>query len=183
MSATHDGKNLNPVIEDQPSKKIEKLEKQRLRKEFDMLNEGCSDGEEIDSYEIFDMLRHINDPEHPLTLEKLRVIKPELISIDEESSYIRVEFTPTIPNCSMATLIGLMIRVKLHRCLPSRYKIDVFIEKGKHETEGDINKQLNDKERVLAALENANLTNMVNKGLIKAERDFDKYLQEFGIVD
>ena len=128
MSATHDGKNLNPVIEDQPSKKIEKLEKQRLRKEFDMLNEGCSDGEEIDSYEIFDMLRHINDPEHPLTLEKLRVIKPELISIDEESSYIKVEFTPTIPNCSMATLIGLMIRVKLHRCLPSRYKIDVLIE-------------------------------------------------------
>ena len=83
----------------------------------------------------------------------------------------------------MATLIGLMIRVKLHRCLPSRYKIDVYIEKGKHETEADINKQLNDKERVLAALENVGLTNMVNKGLVKAERDLEKYLKEFGIND
>ena len=183
MSATIDGKNLNPVIDDQPSKKTEAIERERLKREIEMLNDGCSDGEEIDSYEIFDMLRHINDPEHPLTLEKLRVIKPELISVDHESNYIKVEFTPTIPNCSMATLIGLMIRVKLHRSLPTRYKIDVFIEKGKHETEDDINKQLNDKERVLAALENANLSNMVNKGLYKAERDFDKYLQEFGITD
>ena len=59
------------------------------------------------------MLRHINDPEHPLTLEKLMVIKPDLISIDDETNLVRVEFTPTIPNCSMATLIGLMINVKL----------------------------------------------------------------------
>ena len=35
--------------------------------------------------------------------------------------------------------------------------MDVYIEKGKHEQEAEINKQLNDKERVLAALENANL--------------------------
>ena len=71
------------------------------------------------------MLRYINDPEHPLTLEKLSVIKRELITIKDGT--VRVEFTPTIPNCSMATLIGLMIRVKLHRCLPSRFKIDVYI--------------------------------------------------------
>ena len=82
MSATIDGKNLNPVIDDQPSKKIETLEKERLKKEIELLNDGCSEGDEIDAYEIFDMLRHINDPEHPLTLEKLRVIKPELITID-----------------------------------------------------------------------------------------------------
>lgn len=32
-----------------------------------------------------------------------------------------------------------------------------MIEKGKHDQIDEINKQLNDKERVLAALENANL--------------------------
>ena len=129
------------------------------------------------------MLRYINDPEHPLTLEKLMVIKPELITIDYETNSVRVEFTPTIPNCSMATLIGLMISVKLQRCLPSRYKVDVFIEKGKHETEVDINKQLNDKERVLAALENPGLINMVNKGLYQSEQDLEKYLKEFGLSE
>ena len=45
--------------------------------------EEQGDTEGIDAYEVFDMLRHINDPEHPLTLEKLQVIKPELITIDE----------------------------------------------------------------------------------------------------
>lgn len=65
----------------------------------------------IDEYEIFDMLRHINDPEHPLTLEQLNVVNPKLISVNDD--YVRVDFTPTIPNCGMATLIGLMIRTKL----------------------------------------------------------------------
>ena len=133
MSATLDGKNLNPVVNENPSQKTEQIENLRLQRELKFLKSDCLEADEIDSYEIFDMLRHINDPEHPLTLEQLRVIKPELISLNGNN--VRVEFTPTIPNCSMATLIGLMIRVKLHRCLPSRYKIDVLIEKGKHETE------------------------------------------------
>ncbi len=84
------------------------------------------------------MLRHINDPEHPLTLEQLSVVTPELIHVD--GTNIRIDFTPTIPNCTMATLIGLMIRVKLHRSLPTRFKVDVYIEKGKHEQEVEINK-------------------------------------------
>lgn len=32
-------------------------------------------------------------------------------------------FTPTIPHCSMATLIGLSIKVKLLRSLPQRFKV------------------------------------------------------------
>ena len=84
------------------------------------------------------MLRHINDPEHPLTLEQLSVVTPEFIHVD--GTNIRIDFTPTIPNCTMATLIGLMIRVKLHRSLPTRFKVDVYIEKGKHEQEVEINK-------------------------------------------
>jgi hypothetical protein len=36
---------------------------------------------------------------------------------------IRVTFTPTVEHCSMATVIGLCIRVKLIRSLPPRYKV------------------------------------------------------------
>ena len=57
---------------------------------------------------------------------------------------------------SMATLIGLSIRVKLLRVLPRRMKIDISISPGSHSSELAVNKQLNDKERVAAALENAN---------------------------
>lgn len=62
--------------------------------------------DEIDSREIFDLLRNINDPEHPLTLEELRVIEERNIYVDNKDNSVRVYFTPTIPHCSMATLIG-----------------------------------------------------------------------------
>jgi hypothetical protein len=45
----------------------------------------------------------------------------------------------------MATLIGLCLRVKLQRSLPRRFKVSVSIERGKHASEVDINKQLADK--------------------------------------
>ena len=35
----------------------------------------------------------------------------------------RVLFTPTVQHCSMATVIGLCVRVQLLRCLPSRFKV------------------------------------------------------------
>ena len=68
-----------------------------------------------------------------------------------------------------------MIRVKLHRSLPERFKVDIMIEPGKHATEEAINKQLNDKERVAAALENQQLLNIVNQGLRGSDRDIDAY--------
>ena len=45
----------------------------------------------------------------------------------------------------------------------SRFKVDVRITPGSHDTEQAINKQLADKERVAAALENPQLLNMVNQ--------------------
>ena len=33
-----------------------------------------------------------------------------------------MQFTPTVQHCSMATLIGLCLRVKLMRALPPRFK-------------------------------------------------------------
>ena len=67
----------------------------------------------------------------------------------------------------MATLIGLAIRVKLIRSLPSRFKVDVEITPGSHASELAVNKQLADKERVAAALENGHLLDVVNQCLAK----------------
>lgn len=74
-----------------------------------------------------------------------------------------IKFTPTIPHCSMATLIGLSIRVLLLRTLPARFKITVEITPGSHTSEVAINKQLADKERVAAALENNHLLEVINQ--------------------
>ena len=121
------------------------------------------------------MIRHIQDPEHPNTLEELSVLYLEGIKITKPNM-VHIQFTPTIPTCGMVTLIGLMIRVKLLRSLPATYKVDLMIEKGKHELEFEVNKQLNDKERVIAALEQPRLLAMVNNGLREAERGAESYL-------
>jgi len=119
----------------------------------------------FDSREVFDLVRNINDPEHPLTLEQLNVVELAKVDVDDAKNKVSVLFTPTIPHCSMATLIGLAIRVKLLRSLPPRFKVDVVIAPGTHESEAAVNKQLADKERVAAALENPNLIEVVNQCL------------------
>lgn len=113
--------------------------------------------------EVFECIRSLNDPEHPLTLEQLNVLCVDNIKVDDNKNSVLIQFTPTIPHCSMATLIGLSIRVKLLRSLPSRFKVTIKIFPGAHQSEDAINKQLNDKERVAAALENGHLLNIVNK--------------------
>ena len=119
--------------------------------------------ESVTKEEVFGHIRNINDPEHPLTLEQLNVVSIDNVEVSDPGNRIAIRFTPTIPHCSMATLIGLCIRVKLFRSLPARFKVSVEISPGAHNTEKEINKQLADKERVAAALENAHLLEVVNK--------------------
>lgn len=116
----------------------------------------------IDSREIFDLVKDIKDPEHPLTLEELNVVREDQINVNLEHNTISVEFSPTINRCSMAPLIGLSIIVKLLRSLPDEMKVDVKISPGTHDAEDAYNKQLNDKERVAAALENSHLLSVIN---------------------
>ncbi|KAK2427643.1 protein AE7 [Trifolium repens] len=117
-----------------------------------------------DEYTV-EPIDQLEDPEHPYSLEELKVITEEAVEVNDQNSYVRVTFTPTVEHCSMATIIGLCLRVKLLRSLPSRYKVDIRVAPGSHATEAAVNKQLNDKERVAAALENPNLVNMVDECL------------------
>lgn len=124
------------------------------------LNDDVEDP--IDAREIFELVKDIKDPEHPLTLEELNVIREEQIKFDPINQVVTIEFSPTINRCSLAPLIGLSIIVKLLRSLPYEFKLDVKISAGTHDSEEEYNKQLNDKERVAAALENDNLLGVIN---------------------
>lgn len=70
----------------------------------------------------------------------------------------------------MAQIIGLMIKVKLSRCLPLNMKISVKVTPGAHVKELDINKQINDKERVAAAVENPNILRILKRGFLNSDR-------------
>lgn len=113
---------------------------------------------------VYDLIRDIRDPEKPETLEQLSVVYEDGVAVaplNPSSCLIRIEFIPTVPHCSLATLIGLCMRTKLDLSLPHKHKIDINIKKGMHNTADEINKQINDKERVAAALENPNLRKIV----------------------
>lgn len=123
--------------------------------------------DEIDAQEIFDLISTISDPEHPLTLAQLAVVNLQDITVtlgkdkQKDLSEVLIKITPTITHCSLATLIGLGIRVRLERSLSPRFRIQILIKEGTHQSENQVNKQLNDKERVAAACENDQLLSVI----------------------
>ncbi|PNY10525.1 protein FAM96A [Trifolium pratense] len=114
-------------------------------------------------------IAHIRDPEHPYSLEQLNVLSEESISVDHKLARILITFTPTVRHCSMVTVIGLCLRLKLKHHFPPHFKVDIKVSEGSHANEESVNKQLNDKERIAAALENPNLRQLVDECLYSNE--------------
>ena len=110
--------------------------------------------------EAYDIISRIRDPEFPHTLEELNVVDQDLIkvTVDEEHKQVvyEVVWVPTTPSCGFALNIALCIRTKLERELSTKKyaKIDIFVQEGKHDNKAAIDRQVNDKERVCAAMEN-----------------------------
>lgn len=136
--------NANPIVYELNTEKYHSEDSdtpvayaQLLFGDFSSFNDSKADEEEdpVDADEIFQLIRNLNDPEHPLSLEQLRVVQKELIVVNSAKNHLDIRFTPTIPHCSMATLIGLCIRVKLLRSLPAKYKVDITITPGTHASE------------------------------------------------
>ena len=55
--------------------------------------------------------------------------------------------------------------MRLERCLPPRFRVDVRVKEGTHSTAEQVTKQLGDKERVAAAMENQQLMGVLKKML------------------
>jgi len=139
--------------------------------EFSDSDSEDSSPEPIDEEEIYDLIAPISDPEHPLSLESLGVVKLDDVHLVSPAdltnpgalSRVLVELTPTVTHCSLATVIGLGVRVRLEQALPPSYRIEVKIKEGTHSQADEVNKQLADKERVAAAKENGNLMGILKK--------------------
>lgn len=138
----------------------------------ELTSDSDSEGvDPIDAQEIFDLIVNVQDPEHPLTLGQLAVVALERIKVTDsgnpdEIAEVHVEITPTVTHCSLATLIGLGLRVRLERSLPPKFRIKITVTPGSHQSEHQVNKQLNDKERVAAACENEQLLKVIGDMLV-----------------
>lgn len=130
------------------------------------------------------MIATISDPEHPLTLAQLAVVNLADIHVDPPPvpgqgpdlnvlNTVTVELTPTVNHCSLATIIGLAVRVRLDACLPPNYRLDVRMKDGSHAQDDQVNKQLADKERVAAALENDTLKRTLDTMMATCVKIYD----------
>lgn len=129
---------------------------------------------DVNELAVFELLRDIKDPEHPLTLEQLDVIKSDYIKVESVGyagqginvgypmHFITISFKPTVPHCSMAGIIGLSIKFLLQTFI-SGYHLKVLILKDTHTNWESLSKQLNDKDRVLAASENSSLMTIIGE--------------------
>ncbi|XP_033147671.1 protein AE7-like 2 [Brassica rapa] len=96
------------------------------------------------------------------SLEDLRIVTEESVEVDDDKSYVRITFRPTVPHCHLPNLIGVCIYAKLLKSLPARFKVDIRVAPGSHATEASVNKRLGDKERIAAALENPDIMSLLN---------------------
>jgi hypothetical protein len=77
---------------------------------------------------------------------------------------VEVRFSPTVPHCNQALLIALCIHAAVTQAIAGLHcKLIVCVQPNTHHQSEDISKQINDKERVLAAMENPLLRSLVNK--------------------
>ncbi|NWX12527.1 MIP18 protein, partial [Aegotheles bennettii] len=98
------------------------------------------------------LIRSINDPEHPLTLEELNVVEQVRVKVRSPRPCVAPNVLLTCPFFLSVMLV----------------KLDVHITPGTHASEHAVNKQLADKERVAAALENSHLLEVVNQCLARS---------------
>ena len=160
--------NLNPLIKTNLFKYKNDFLKERQKLENDDAIE-----DEIDIYEIFDLIRIINDPEHPFNLEELNIISLDDIIVDNLNRTIKIFFTPTIENCIFANSIGLSIKKKLLNFISPKYNIIVLIKEPKNENDKIINKKLNDKERLETSNLNKDLVDLCSYAIINTGEYFN----------
>ncbi|KAB0374786.1 hypothetical protein FD755_013278 [Muntiacus reevesi] len=76
--------------------------------------------------EVYDLIRTIRDPEKPNTLEELEVVTESCVEVQEinqDDYLVIIRFTPTVPHCSLATLI-VCSRLKFQLCYNRKHETD-----------------------------------------------------------
>ena len=121
--------------------------------------------------EIYSLIRYISDPEHPHTLEQLRVVSVGGVKVGEDERTVDITLIPTVKHCSLTLVIGLSVRAAILREY-ANVKIKFAIPNDKHNAAAETAKQLNDKERCAAAMEVAAINDTVRR-LIDTRHSYD----------
>ena len=104
----------------------------------------------MDTDAILSVLRRVLDPEHPISVVEMGLVKPEDVTIHD--NHLQVQFAPTVPGCPMGAVIGIIIRKALEDAFPG-YRVEVRVKPGTHMREDACNNMINDEAQYQSALE------------------------------
>lgn len=95
----------------------------------------------MDEQAVIAVLRRVLDPEHPINIVDMGLVRPEDVTITENE--VHVEFKPTSPVCPMGSVIGMLIRKALEDASPGM-RVVVRLKPGSHLQEAACNGMIND---------------------------------------
>ncbi|MDO8123610.1 MAG: iron-sulfur cluster assembly protein [Candidatus Hermodarchaeota archaeon] len=114
--------------------------------------------------EVLVVLRRVLDPEHPVNVVEMGLVKNEDVTITDET--IRVEFAPTSPMCPMGAVIGIIIRKALEDEFPDK-KVTVTVKSGTHMREEACNTMINDEDQYQTAIDKLTASGALDRLIVK----------------
>jgi metal-sulfur cluster biosynthetic enzyme len=118
----------------------------------------------MDIEAVLSVLRRVLDPEHPISVVEMGLVKSEDISINENQ--LHVQFAPTVPGCPMGAVIGIIIRKALEDAFPGQ-QVQVQVKPGTHLREDACNNMINDNAQYQSAVEKLTASGALDRLIVK----------------
>jgi len=113
----------------------------------------------LNKKEILEALKNVYDPEIPVSVLELGIVKEEDINLDGDRPVI--QFTPTSPFCPMGGIIGIIIKYALEKKFGKEFEVKV--KPGTHAEENSLNDILQDRKKF-----EETITKLKESGLLDA---------------
>ncbi|MFX1564783.1 MAG: iron-sulfur cluster assembly protein [Promethearchaeota archaeon] len=114
--------------------------------------------------DVIAVLRRVLDPEHPVNVVEMGLVKAEDVTIT--GNEILIQFSPTVPQCPMGAVIGIVIRKALKDEFPES-KVSVQVKPGTHMREDACNTMINNDDQYNSAIEKLNASGALDRLILK----------------
>jgi metal-sulfur cluster biosynthetic enzyme len=118
----------------------------------------------METEDILHVLRRVLDPEHPVNVVEMGLVTEEDVKIS--GSEIHIQFAPTVPQCPMGAVIGIIIRKAVEDKFPEN-KVSVQVKPGTHMREDACNTMINNDDQYNSAIEKLNASGALDRLILK----------------
>ena len=118
----------------------------------------------METEDVMKVLRRVLDPEHPINVVEMGLVTEEDVTMKNDE--IHIQFAPTVPQCPMGAVIGIVIRKAVEDEFPDT-KVSVQVKPGTHMREDACNTMINNDEQYNSAIEKLNASGALDRLIVK----------------